>query len=233
MPVLFVTVGLVAIAGAGCSKAAEPPVKLPGRALEVAVSPDNYGTLWLTTLGDAYRSVDGGHSWKPIAGSLSGGAIAFGEDHAYQYSSASARVGNLSGLKLVPYPSPPVELIAVTSPYYLTQRFYGLDAAGRLWLSVNTGRAWSRVRAQGLPAGGVAIAARRQDPILPDTIYVAEGRLGLWKSLDYGATFHRGRGRRLGDRRRDHGAQQQAGADRGLAGAAASRPTTPRASGGC
>ncbi len=78
----------------------------------------------------------------------------------------------------------------MTSPYYLSYRFFGLDRQGHLWGSVNAGKTWARLRAQGLPGGGVAIAARRQDPILPDTIYVAIGSRGLWKSVDYGATFH-------------------------------------------
>ena len=176
---------------AGCAKSSEPPVPLPAKAASVSVSPDNYGTLWLTTAGPVYSSSDGGHKWRRVPGSLAGGTIGFGAKQAYQYAGSQARVGNQSGLSLHPFPAAPVPLVAVTSPYYLTHRLYGLDAQGGLWMSVNAGRAWSRLRAQGLPPGGIALAARRQDPILPDTIYVAEGARGLWKSTDYGATFHR------------------------------------------
>jgi photosystem II stability/assembly factor-like uncharacterized protein len=82
-------------------------------------------------------------------------------------------------------------LVAVASPYYRTNRLYALDANGRLWLSVRNARRWARLRAAGLPAGAVAIAAVRGEVHRPDAIYVACGRNGLWRSHDFGATFQR------------------------------------------
>ena len=164
---------------------------MPGRAGAVAVAPDNYGTLWLTTPVRAYRSQDGGHSWKPVGGSAGARAVAFVKKHTYVYGTFGAKVGSFSGLPLRPVPPAPEPLVAVTSPYYTTQRLYGLDRAGGLWVSVNAGRAWVRLRAAGLPAGGVGLAARRPDPAQPDTVYVAAGSRGLWRSTDSGASFLR------------------------------------------
>ena len=170
---------------------------MPGRAGAVAVAPDNYGTLWMTTPARAYRSQDGGHSWKTVAGSAGGGAIAFGEKHTYLYGALGARVGPFTGLVVRPFRPAPQPLVAVTSPYYVTHRLYALDGEGGLWLSVNVGRSWVPLRASGLPASGVAVAARRPDTSQPDTIYVAAGPAGLWKSTDSGASFRAGRGRGL------------------------------------
>ena len=125
---------------------------MPGRAGAVAVAPDNYGTLWMTTPARAYRSQDGGHSWKTVAGSAGGGAIAFGEKHAYLYGALGARVGPFTGLVVRPFRPAPEPLVAVTSPYYVTHRLYALDGQGGLWLSVNVGRSWAPLRASGLPA---------------------------------------------------------------------------------
>ena len=164
---------------------------MPGRAGAVAVAPDNYGTLWMTTPARAYRSQDGGHSWKTVAGSAGGGAIAFGEKHTYLYGALGARVGPFTGLVVRPFRPAPEPLVAVTSPYYVTHRLYALDGQGGLWLSVNVGRSWAPLRASGLPVSGVAVAARRPDTARPDTIYVAAGPAGLWKSTDSGASFQR------------------------------------------
>jgi photosystem II stability/assembly factor-like uncharacterized protein len=176
---------------AGCAKSAESPVAMPGRAAEVTVAPDNYGTLWVTTTARAYRSQDGGDSWRPVSGSAGGGSIAFSAKHAYLYGPRGARVGPFAGPFVRRAPSPPRPLVAVTSPYYLTHRLYGLDAHGGLWMSPNSGRTWSRLRAAGLPSQAVALAARRENYDQPDVIYVAEGAAGLWKSTDFGATFRR------------------------------------------
>ena len=84
--------------------------------------------------------------------------------------------------------------VAVTSPYYRTHRLYALDQTGGIWMSPNSGTAWSQLRAAGLPSQGVALAARRQSYDQPDVIYVADGAAGLWKSTNFGATFRRVKG---------------------------------------
>jgi hypothetical protein len=58
-------------------------------------------------------------------------------------------------------------------------------------VSVRNAARWARLRAVGLPAGAVAIAAVRGEVHHPDAIYVACGRNGLWRSHDFGATFQR------------------------------------------
>ncbi len=59
-------------------------------------------------------------------------------------------------------------------------------------MSVRNAHKWARLRAAGLPDGAaVAVAAIRNDVHDPDVIYVACGAAGLWRSGDFGATFHR------------------------------------------
>ena len=54
---------------AGCSDGAQPTaVALPAAARALAVSPDFAGTLWETTGAGAWRSHDGGLSWKRVHG---------------------------------------------------------------------------------------------------------------------------------------------------------------------
>jgi photosystem II stability/assembly factor-like uncharacterized protein len=83
---------------------------------------------------------------------------------------------------------------AVVSPYYRTNRLYAVSSSGHLWVSVRNASRWARLRAAGLPPGAVAVAAIRDDVHRPDVIYVACGSAGLWRSGDFGATFHRIRG---------------------------------------
>ena len=87
--------------------------------------------------------------------------------------------------------SPPANLVAVSSPFYQTNRLYALDSGGALWVSVTGGRTWSPVRARGLPAGAAAISARRAATDDPDWLFVAAGTAGLWRSHDFGASFRR------------------------------------------
>jgi hypothetical protein len=82
-------------------------------------------------------------------------------------------------------------LVAVATPYYRTSRLYGVDGSGHLWVSARNAKRWGRLRAVGLPAGATAVAAIRADVHRPDVIYVACGAAGLWRSKDFGATFHR------------------------------------------
>ena len=191
---------VAAFACAGCAKSAESPVAMPGRAVEVTVAPDSYGTLWMTTTARAYRSQDGGNSWRPVSGSAGGGSVAFSVKHAYLFGPRGARVGSFAGPFVRRAPEPPRMFVAVTSPYYRTHRLYALDQTGGIWMSPNSGTAWSQLRAAGLPSQGVALAARRQSYDQPDVIYVADGAAGLWKSTNFGATFRRVKGLELGRR---------------------------------
>jgi photosystem II stability/assembly factor-like uncharacterized protein len=181
-----------ALVAGGCATASEPPVRLPGRALAIAVAPDNPGTLWASTPRAAFRSMDGGDSWRRVPGSPGGGSIAFLAKLTLVVAPSGATVGpDSGGARMVARRRPPARLVAVTSAFYPTNRLYGLDAHGGLWLSVSAGSTWSRLRATGLPSGGVAIAARRADTVKPDTVYVAAGAGGLWVSHDFGASFRR------------------------------------------
>ena len=99
-------------------------------------------------------------------------------------------VGGFGGARLAERPLAR-SIIAVSSPYYRTNRLYGLDQSGRLWLSVRHGRQWAKLRAAGLPGGCTAVSAVRGDPLRPDVVYVACGPQGLWKSTDFGASFTR------------------------------------------
>ncbi len=176
------------MSGAGCAKAAEPPVALPGRAATVAVAPDNYGTLWLTTPGEHTAPQDGGHAGSRSRAHSAAATVAFGERPRLPCTGrAGARVGCLRRTCTL-CPVPPAA-----------------GAADRRHLAVLPDPAVLRARPCGAPVGvgqrgpGVVAAARagaarrrgrdaarRQDPTLPDTIYVAAGGRGLWKSTDYG-----------------------------------------------
>lgn len=177
---------------AGCSSAAEPPVKLPARAVSIAVAPDNYGTLWAATATGAYRSIDGGDSWRRVPGAPGQASIAFLNKQTFLAAGPGAWVGADAGVnKLVAMGRPPSPLVSVTDAFYGANRLYGLDAQGRVWLSVTGGASWSQLRARGLPAGGLVISARRAKTILPDTVFVAAGSRGLWVSHNFGESFRR------------------------------------------
>jgi photosystem II stability/assembly factor-like uncharacterized protein len=103
----------------------------------------------------------------------------------------NAWTGSFAGVGLRPMASPPANLVAVSSPFYQTNRLYALDSGGALWVSVTGGRTWSPVRARGLPAGAAAISARRAATDDPDWLFVAAGTAGLWRSHDFGASFRR------------------------------------------
>jgi photosystem II stability/assembly factor-like uncharacterized protein len=183
---------VAAFSAAACGSASEPPVKLPGRALAIAVAPDNYGTLWETTATGAYRSVDGGDSWRRVPGAPGGASIAFLNKHTFLAAGPGAFVGSHGGVtRLLAVHDPPSPLISVTDSFYGANRLYGLDAQGRVWLSVTAGASWSQVRARGLPSGGLVISARRAKTILPDSLFVAAGARGLWVSHNFGESFHR------------------------------------------
>lgn len=177
---------------AACSRAGEPPVKLPARVVSIGVAPDNYGTLWAATATGAYRSIDGGDSWRPVPGAPGRASIAFLHKQTFLAAGPGAWVGANAGVKrLVATRPPPSPLISVTDAFYGANRLYGLDARGRVWLSVTGGANWSQLQARGLPSGGRVISARRAKTILPDTVFVAAGARGLWISEDFGESFRR------------------------------------------
>src|SRR6478609_6189862 len=145
---------IVLLLAAACTpRAGEPSVTMPATASALAIAPDFSGTIWAATGKRVYRSHDGGHSWRLVPGRGGATGVAFLSTH----------------------------VVAVASPYYRTNRLYALDAQGGLWVSVRNAARWARLRAAGLPAGAVAIAAIRDDVHKPDTIYVACGANGLWR----------------------------------------------------
>ena len=97
--------------------------------------------------------------------------------------------GDYGGRRLAILGRRPSTFVSIASPYHRTNRFYAIDVFGRLWLSVDAGRHWTRLRASGLPETALAVAAVRGDITLPDVIYVASGDGGLWRSRNDGATF--------------------------------------------
>jgi hypothetical protein len=181
----------VAILAAGCAAAAEPPVRLPRPASQIAVAPDNPGTLWAATADGAFVSSDGGNRWRRVRASPADPRLAFLRKRMLVVDDRSASVVQFGGSPPTPIHRPPASFRAVTSSFYLSDRLYALDHDGRLWLSVNAGAAWVRVRAAGLPPGGTVLAARRGKTSLPDTLFVATGPAGLWVSRDFGGSFRR------------------------------------------
>jgi photosystem II stability/assembly factor-like uncharacterized protein len=187
--------GLVLIAAllaAACTpRSGEPPVTMPATASGLAIAPDFSGTIWAATGKRVYRSHDGGHSWQVVPGRGGATGVAFLSTRVVAVGRRGVQTGGFGTANLRTPRAAGVPLVAVASPYYRTNRLYALDAKGRLWVSVRNARRWARLRAAGLPAGAVAIAAVRGEVHRPDAIYVACGRNGLWRSHDFGATFQR------------------------------------------
>jgi hypothetical protein len=181
----------VAVLAAGCAAAGEPPLRLPRPARQIAVAPDNPGTLWAATAGGSFVSSDGGHRWRRVRASPPAARLAFLRKRMLVVDGRRASVVEFGGSPPTPVRRPPASFRAVTSPYYVSDRLYALDGGGRLWLSVNAGGSWVRLRAAGLPAGGIVVAARRGKTSLPDAVFVAAGPAGLWVSRDFGGSFHR------------------------------------------
>jgi photosystem II stability/assembly factor-like uncharacterized protein len=179
------------LVAAGCGGAEPTALRMPAGAVNLAVAPDFAGTLWAATAGGDFRSQDGGHSWKRVQGHPSGEAVAFTEKWAYVPGRRGAQIADFGGSRLSPVRPTPARFVSVASPYHRTNRLYALDTQGVLWLSVNAGKGWSRMRGEGLPAGLVSVAAVRDEITMPDTIYVCAGDGGLWRSIDFGATFTR------------------------------------------
>src|SRR6185437_1612477 len=148
-------------------------VPTPGSAVAVTVAPDDLGTLWTITRTAVYRSRDGGDTWRRVPGAPGGTSAAFARKRMVLVGGGGAWTGSFAGVGLRPMAAPPSNLVAVSSPFYQTNRLYALDSGGRLWVSVTGGRTWSPVRAGGLPAGAVALSARRAATDAPDWIFVA------------------------------------------------------------
>ena len=175
---------------AGCSDGAQPTaVALPAAARALAVAPDFAGTLWETTGAAAWRSHDGGLSWKRVHGPGGGLAVAFSEQGGEVVGPHGEQRADYGGIGLTPARATPQPFVSLTTPYHRTDRLYALDVFGHPWVSVDAGRHWLQLRAARLPNTAVSISAVRGDVTKPDVIYVACGTGGLWRSLDDGATF--------------------------------------------
>jgi photosystem II stability/assembly factor-like uncharacterized protein len=183
---------IAALLAAACTpRSGEPPVTMPATASGLAVAPDFAGTIWAATGKRVYRSHDGGHSWHVVPGHGGATGVAFLSTRVVAVGRRGVQTGGFGAATLRLPHAAGAPLVAVASPYYRTNRLYALDADGRLWVWDRNARSWARLRAAGLPAGAVAIAAVRGDVHRPDAIYVACGRNGLWRSHDFGATFQR------------------------------------------
>jgi len=181
---------VLALSLAGCSDGAQPTaVALPAAARALAVAPDFAGTLWETTGRRAWRSHDGGLSWKRVHGPGGGLAVAFSEQGGEVVGPHGEQRADYGGIGLTPARQTPQPFVSLTTPYHRTDRLYALDVFGHAWVSVDAGRHWLQLRAAGLPNTAVSISAVRGDVTKPDVIYVACGARGLWRSLDDGATF--------------------------------------------
>ena len=184
-----VFIAILAATASACGQASEPPVGIPARATSLAIAPDYAGTIWAAAGPHVYRSKDGGHTWRGMA-HTDGVGVAFLEKEVVLVDGAHVGVGGFGASRLAERPDGR-SIVAVASPYYRTNRLYGLDGQGRLWLSVRRGRHWVRLRAAGLPAGCTAVSAVRGDPLAADSVYVGCGPQGVWRSTDFGASFRR------------------------------------------
>jgi photosystem II stability/assembly factor-like uncharacterized protein len=181
---------IAALLAAACTtRSGEPSVTMPATASGLAIAPDFSGTIWAATGKRVYRSHDGGHSWRVVPGRGGATGVAFLSTRVVAVGPRGVQTGGFGTATLRTPRDVKVPLVAVASPYYRTNRLYGLDASGRLWVSVRNARNWGRLRAARLPQGAVAVAAVRGDVHRPDAIYVACGANGLWRSHDFGATF--------------------------------------------
>jgi photosystem II stability/assembly factor-like uncharacterized protein len=184
-----VFVAIFAVLATACGQASEPSVAIPARATALAIAPDYAGTIWETAGSRVFRSRDGGHSWRGVAHAEAIG-VAFLEKRVVVVDGTHVAIGGFGASRLAERPAGR-PIVAVATPYYRTNRLYGLDPGGRLWLSVRGGRRWAPLRAAGLPTGCGAVSAVRGDPLKADVVYVACGPAGLWRSSDFGASFRR------------------------------------------
>ena len=180
---------LALLAAGGCGGADPTAVPLPDTARGLAVAPDFAGTLWETTGSHPWRSQDGGSSWQPVHGRGGGLDVAFTELGGEIVGAEGAQRGDYGGNGMQAPRRTPSTFVSIATPYHRTDRLYAVDLFGHMWLSVDAGRRWTRLRAAGLPSGCTGIGAVRGDVVKPDVLYAACGKNGLWRSLDDGATF--------------------------------------------
>ncbi len=180
---------LLVCVAAGCGGASPSTLPMPAPARAIAVAPDFAGTLWEATGDRPWRSQDGGRSWQPVLGRMGGVAVSFSQFGSEVLGPKGGQRGDYGGRRLGGPRQTPGTFISVSSPYHRTGRFYALDVFGQLWGSADAGVHWTRLRASGLPASALAVAAVRGDVERPDVVFVAAGDDGLWRSVDDGATF--------------------------------------------
>jgi photosystem II stability/assembly factor-like uncharacterized protein len=115
--------------------------------------------------------------------------VAFTELGGEVVGAEGGQRGDYGGRGLLAPRRTPTTFVSIATPYHRTDRLYAVDLFGHLWLSVDAGAHWHELRAARLPQTARAVGAVRGDVIEPDTVYVACGRDGLWRSQDDGATF--------------------------------------------
>src|SRR6478735_3308255 len=120
---------------------------LPAAVRALAVAPDFAGTLWETTGAAAWRSHDGGLSWKRVRGPGGGLAVAFSERGGEVVGPHGEQRADYGGIGLTPARQTPQPFISLTTPYNRTDRLYALDVFGHPWVSVDAGRHWLQLRA--------------------------------------------------------------------------------------
>jgi len=182
---LAVTAALVS----GCSGASPSSEPIPESARSLAVAPDFAGTLWEATGSTAWRSQDGGRSWRRVSGAHASLGVSFTELGSEVVGAHGAQRGDYGGNGLSRARPTPRTFVSVSSPYHRTTRLYAVDLFGGLWGSADGGRHWTRLRALRLPSTAESVSAVRDDPSTPDVVYVACGENGLWRSTDDGASF--------------------------------------------
>src|SRR4051812_30430316 len=125
------TAAVLLLSLAGCSDGAQPTaVALPEAARALAVAPDFAGTLWETTGRRAWRSHDGGLSWRRVRGPGGGIAVAFSERGGEVVGPHGEQRADYGGIGPTPPRGAPQPFISPTAPHHPTHRLYALDIFG-------------------------------------------------------------------------------------------------------
>ena len=72
--------------------------------------------------------------------------VAFTEKYTYLVGPSGGELADFGGTRAAPLTRTPASFVSVASPYHKTNRLYALDGDGGMWVSVNAGRTWSRLR---------------------------------------------------------------------------------------